>query len=169
MDTKYYKITSKINEDFGGYTMKPMYDEYPDLGSFEMSMPSPKCGDYIIVDENRAWAISVYDYDISDADYKIFNTPEKIKAFVIRNKNNLMEVSKRILNKDLEISCEIINTEHEIINWIGYIYDLDNQSLFKKIFRGGNKELREAKSSLSKAEKRLLTLTEEHKKLMAEC
>ena len=167
MDTKYYKIVADIKESFGAYAIVPMYDETPELAVYESARCSPSIGDYIIFDGQNADVALKNDF-FADEQYKAFNTHKKSKDFIKRNRKALMEVPRNVYIKDFPLMEKIEEMDYKIHNITNYIDDLGEQDTFQKIFGGGNKELREAKSDLAAAQKAFDTLGTEYKNLMDE-
>ena len=151
----YYKIGSEITEDFGAYAMMPMYDEHPDIASYEQERPSPGVGDYIVTNSAGTEAhiifIRVDEYIFDEpTKYEVFATPAQTQEFIARNRGSLLEVSEDEFNKDTELQSllkEIQELHFSIQQRKDYIEELSEElrgrPLFYRIFFGIRKEIKE--------------------------
>jgi hypothetical protein len=123
---KCYKIIAPLNGSLGGYITMPMYDDHPEIASFRKHLSDPTIGDYISI---CGTSINVYffrDSQISSSneydDYRGYdgfenlNTKEAISKYLLKNKDNLLEVSLKDMNNEIAIRYGIQDKTYELNN-----------------------------------------------------
>lgn len=106
----YYKLVKNLDINLKPYIVLPMYDEYPDMGTYHstLGVPHPKKSDYLIYDNGNIIFSSVYrDFD---------NVSFKYKANLedLLNKKIIQEISFKKYNSDFELTNSIKEISEKI-------------------------------------------------------
>lgn len=125
MSEKYYRIMVTPKQSWKPYRLEPMYDEAPDLGSYESTLflSTPAEGDYIVCSADKTTHIesSSFDCDFNDVS---FNARPSLSE--LQSNHEIIEVPESIAKLDLHMQDEISNLHFQLREVEENIDKIDN-------------------------------------------
>ncbi|BAO05126.1 hypothetical protein CF067_16920 [Clostridium sporogenes] len=108
----YFKIVKDLDQDLKPYISELMYDEMPDLGTYQstLGVPHPQKGDYLIYKDEEINFFS----NTRDFENVFFSRTVDLKSLL--EKKLIQEVSYKIFDLDMKLSNKIETIYMDIAN-----------------------------------------------------
>lgn len=170
----FYRIMRDPEESWKPYRWEPMYNEYPEMGSYQSSygISSPKAGDYLVMDQTGTSVQTASDRDFEDVQFSAMPSLDEMlsSGMVVRVPQHLIEQDLAWQNRLQSVKDQIESLEHHLCVVQLYIEDIhQNPALAQSDgIRNAFADVEKTQTDIAELEGQLLNLEEEYQRFSEE-